>query len=376
MSSSAALRKVVRGLHRWLAFASGLVVSVVATTGAVWSFETEISDLVYAYRKVEPLDRPYLSIARIRKISAPYLDGINSIYFLGRDRCLTVRRWTKDSDGVMHNQYLHLNPYTGEILAKQLEGRSFFEWVLELHMNLLLGSAGEQIVRYSTLVFLFILITGIYLWWPRNKQARRQRFSFNWRRSASWKRKNYDLHTVLGFYSSWIILFAVLTGLAWSFQWADRALYYVATAGEPYQDYTDYASTSDPQLVGKEDMDDLVLRRAIRAYGRAYHNLWFYPPQDAEEAYYVYVNPAPTTFYTGESFYFDQRTGELLAVENAATLNRGQRLRNMYYDIHIGKILGLPGQLLLFFASLIVASLPVTGCYIWWGRKNKRARPR
>jgi uncharacterized iron-regulated membrane protein len=44
----------------------------------------------------------------------------------------------------------------------------------------------------------------------------------------------------------------------------------------------------------------------------------------------------------------------------------------MYYDIHIGKILGLPGQLLVFFASLIVASLPITGFYIWYGRKFKR----
>jgi uncharacterized iron-regulated membrane protein len=43
----------------------------------------------------------------------------------------------------------------------------------------------------------------------------------------------------------------------------------------------------------------------------------------------------------------------------------------MYYDIHIGKILGLPGQLLAFFACLVIASLPITGFLIWYGRKKK-----
>jgi uncharacterized iron-regulated membrane protein len=42
----------------------------------------------------------------------------------------------------------------------------------------------------------------------------------------------------------------------------------------------------------------------------------------------------------------------------------------MYYDIHIGRIIGLPGQLLLFFSSLIVASLPFSGLLIWIGRKK------
>jgi uncharacterized iron-regulated membrane protein len=44
----------------------------------------------------------------------------------------------------------------------------------------------------------------------------------------------------------------------------------------------------------------------------------------------------------------------------------------MNYDIHTGAIIGLPGKILAFFASLIVASLPITGFYIWWGRKQKQ----
>jgi uncharacterized iron-regulated membrane protein len=44
----------------------------------------------------------------------------------------------------------------------------------------------------------------------------------------------------------------------------------------------------------------------------------------------------------------------------------------MNYDIHVGAILSLPGKILAFFASLICASLPVTGFIIWWGRRKKK----
>jgi len=48
------------------------------------------------------------------------------------------------------------------------------------------------------------------------------------------------------------------------------------------------------------------------------------------------------------------------------------KLLRMNYDIHTGAILGITGKILAFFASLIAASLPVTGLYIWVGRKKKK----
>jgi uncharacterized iron-regulated membrane protein len=43
----------------------------------------------------------------------------------------------------------------------------------------------------------------------------------------------------------------------------------------------------------------------------------------------------------------------------------------MNYDIHTGAILGLPGKIFAFLCSLLIASLPISGCYIWWGRNKK-----
>jgi len=98
-----------------------------------------------------------------------------------------------------------------------------------------------------------------------------------------------------------------------------------------------------------------------------------YYPDNTHASYTVYLNPNSKTYYGSTTRFYDQRTGALIKTETPEDLNRGQALRDMYYDIHVGRILGLPGQLLAFFGSLIAASLPVTGFYIWYGRKFKKS---
>jgi len=53
------------------------------------------------------------------------------------------------------------------------------------------------------------------------------------------------------------------------------------------------------------------------------------------------------------------------------------KLNNMNYDIHVGQILGITGKIIAFLASLVCASLPVTGFIIWWGKrkKSKKGKP-
>ncbi len=91
------------------------------------------------------------------------------------------------------------------------------------------------------------------------------------------------------------------------------------------------------------------------------------------------INHRPGTYYNADYYHFDQYSGkELEATGTYAgsfdNSSMADKIKRMNYDIHVGAILGLPGKILAFFASLIAASLPVTGFYIWWGRKKKKAR--
>jgi uncharacterized iron-regulated membrane protein len=81
-------------------------------------------------------------------------------------------------------------------------------------------------------------------------------------------------------------------------------------------------------------------------------------------------------FYNADNLYFDQYTAKQIPVSywgKYADANAGEKATRMNYDIHIGAIAGLPGRILMFFAALITASLPVTGFYIWWGKKKKKS---
>lgn len=368
-------KKSIRIIHRWLGFVSGLVVFIVALTGAIYSFENEISDMAYAYRKVEPRNQPQIAISKIKEATEPYLNDINAIYYGGIDRPIAVRERGKTSGGEVYNRYVYLNPYSAEVVHTQMnDALSFFDVIVQLHINLMLGEVGSYIVKYATLIFFFLVISGIYLWWPKNQKGSKQRLTFDWKRNTRWKRKNFDLHAILGFYTCWIVLFAVITGLAWTFQWVDETIYAAATLGKPYKTWDETFSVSDTLIKPASSIEDRVLKHAILDHGQVSDNKRFYYPIGENGVFRVYFTPEADVFYKDVSYHFDQRTGELLKKEMPETKNNGEYLRDMYYDIHVGQVLGFPGRLMMFFASLITASLPVTGLFIWWGRRQKKRR--
>ena len=95
-------------------------------------------------------------------------------------------------------------------------------------------------------------------------------------------------------------------------------------------------------------------------------------PEDSLQTQFVYIENGGN--FDRINLQFDQYSGQLLNKKTYADKNNGEKIRSLNYAIHSGGILGLPGKILAFFASLISASLPVTGFYIWWGRNNKKKK--
>tara|TARA_Y100000588_G_C13370825_1_gene550581 strand:+ start:147 stop:413 length:267 start_codon:yes stop_codon:yes gene_type:complete len=75
--------------------------------------------------------------------------------------------------------------------------------------------------------------------------------------------------------------------------------------------------------------------------------------------------------YKRMEFYFDQNSLRLQETITFESRNSGGKYGVMNYDLHVGTIGGMPTKILAFLASLICASLPITGFYVWWLRKNK-----
>lgn len=109
-----------------------------------------------------------------------------------------------------------INPYTGEITGID-DGKGFFMKMMRLHRWLLDeykrdGSFawGKTIVGYSTLVLVIIIISGLVIWYPRNKKVLKNRLKI--KTKAGWFRFLYDLHVSGGFYAALLLLVLALTG--------------------------------------------------------------------------------------------------------------------------------------------------------------------
>lgn len=127
-------------------------------------------------------------------------------------------------------------------------------------------------------------------------------------------------------------------------------------------------------------LTDLVWRQVEKDVPSKYATLLFVLPQTKKDAILVRANPEKETLYKTDFRYFDQFTGKEFSAAYVWGKWHDARptadyIKRMNYDIHTGAILGFPGRIAFVFAALIVASLPITGIYIWWGKRFKYNLP-
>lgn len=368
-------RKTVRKLHLWLGLASGLLVCFLGITGCILAFEREIEHFTAPYQFVSPQSASLLPPSQLKAIAERSLSNGRKVVSLeyGDNGKAALAYYYNEQE----YWQVFLNPYTGEVLKRKNIKHDFFRIITDGHYSLWLPhQLGQPIVASATLVFVVMTISGLILWWPKNKAARKQRFSVKW--NARWRRVNYDLHNVLGFYTTWVCIFIAASGLVMGFQWAAKALYWASSGGKTMP--VAAATLSDTTLADARPLTDLAWERAL-ALLQADKSLSITFPATRSADIVIAVNNRPGTFYNQDVYHYDQYTlkplqaggiydGLYLGLPTAAKLNR------MNYDIHVGAIGGLATKLLAFFASLTAASLPITGFLIWRGRKKKsRVKP-
>ncbi|WP_460500872.1 PepSY-associated TM helix domain-containing protein, partial [Hymenobacter agri] len=259
------IKQAVGKLHLWLGLASGLVVFVVSLTGAIFTFQDEIRDLTERGRKVEPRATPLLLPSRLQAAALARHPGVDRhttwVTYFGPERAATVFF----TDSARRPILVSLNPYTGRLVNEQNLQRHFFSIVQEIHMTLLLPEpAAKWVVGGSVIIFLLMLGTGLVLWWPKRKQERRQRLTIKWR--ARWRRVNYDLHSVLGFYVASVAGLLALTGLFMVFPALLDAAVLAANGGRTYPQETAVARIDTLQAVpaATQPLPDLIYRAVRR----------------------------------------------------------------------------------------------------------------
>ncbi|HET9502473.1 MAG TPA: PepSY-associated TM helix domain-containing protein [Hymenobacter sp.] len=391
-------KKLIGKLHLWLGLASGLIVFIVSITGCLYVFQREIFEVVHRdavfitppAAAAQPL--PYSVIWQKAQAA---LGQDQQVYYANAYRA-PDRAWSfmtyKGTPGkpyfggqveVLRSAYV--NPYTGQITGIIDNKTEFFQLVKSVHWDLLLGDAGRWVVSYSTLTFVLMLLSGLVLWWPKNKAARKQRFKIKW--DASGKRLNYDLHNTVGFYVTLVSLVIALTGLTWSFDWVRNGITYLATGhtadahgGKGGKGGKKGMSKEKPAALSAADqaLADQTLNAAVRdAWQRipAAVLVSAKPLTSLKDPLTVRVNEGEGIRFRSDQLTYDARTGAFQKAELYRDKPGGEQFIGMNYDIHVGAILGWPTKILAFVASLVCATLPVTGFFIWWNRLKKNKKP-
>jgi len=374
--------RVAAWLHLWLGLVTGIIMIIVCLTGCIWIFQDEITGLMEPETKITAQAAPVIKPSALMHISDSLYPNkkLNyATYQQGRAITLALGQGRKG------NTILRINPYTAEVISKverKEDETDFFRFILNGHRFLWMPyEIGRPIVNYGTLIFVIILITGMVLWWPKkwNKTTREQSFKIKWK--ASFKRVNYDLHNVLGFYSLLVLAAIALTGMVYGIEWYSKGLYWVTSGGQTLPDFK--RNTSDSLQLGKfytpQQVMDLSWNKVVAEHPEAKGFYYvFADTSKPSSAISITIYPTVGKYYNTRTFSFDQHTGRALPAPNKVygtsfeDASVSDKIRRMNYDIHVGSILGLPGRILAFFAALIGASLPITGFIVWWGKQKKK----
>lgn len=354
-------------IHLWIGLVLGLLFFIVAFSGALYTWAPEISRIIY-HEAVKPQDAPLVPVSTLKATldrEFPSGDFRTALY---RDPATAAQVLLYGNGTYYH---ANLNPYTGELIHIQDMNTGWLNYLKLLHRNLILGKVGQKIVHWVTFLFLIMVITGLVLWWPANRKARKHRLTIKW--NAAPKKLNYDLHNVLGFYATWVVIFCILTGLFWGFEVVKESLKTITGEHDRVYDQPISAGRATGEVFDQfAVLDSLAMvllqrhpEKAIRISN---------PHQENEPIRVAVIRPQPLVSNT-DHYYFDRYSGKAITGDFAADLHEKtspfHKINGLVYDIHFGTILGLPGRLLVFFASLIAASLPVTGFLVWLGKRKK-----
>jgi uncharacterized iron-regulated membrane protein len=368
-------KKITHQLHLWLGLASGLVVFIVSITGCLYAFKTEIEAFTEPYLFAETRAKTALAPSVFKEKANKIFPKkhLHAINYAGKGRSVEAIFYGYEPS---YYNIIYFNPYTAEVLKVKDMDYDFFRIVLMGHYYLWLPpTIGQPIVASATLIFVFLLISGIVLWWPKNKAAAKQRFQFKWKSATQWKRKNYDLHNILGFYASWVVLIIALTGLIWGFEWFANSVY-LRLGGEKSMVFTEALSDTTHKKVmnANAPMIDMVWQK-VRMEQANINAIEVHIPDSDSASIAVNTNTEVGTTWKTDYRYFDQYTMKELSVNHLSGRFEEAKLADkairMNYDVHVGAIFGLAGKVLAFLVSLVAASLPLTGFYIWLGRRNK-----
>ncbi len=399
------MKKIFRKIHLWLSVPFGLIITLVCFSGAMLVFENEVNewfrrDLYYVETVKEsplPMDKLLEKVATTLPDSVS-VTGVSISSDPGRAYQVSLSKLRRAS--------LYVDQYTGEVKGKS-ERSGFFMFMFRMHRWLLDSMNpgnegifwGKMIVGVSTLLLVFVLISGIVIWWPRTRKALKNSLKIT--ATKGWKRFWYDLHVAGGMYALIFLLAMALTGLTWSFPWYRTAFYKVFGVEVQQRAAQGHEQKSDAQ---KRDTKLAAHREKKREGNEVRKGERSRRPENNHSDMYSVTSPfvywqeiydklrrqnpeykqisissgtASVSFNrfgnqrASDRYSFNTDNGEFTETSLYQHQDKSGKIRGWIYSVHVGNWGGMFTRILTFIAALLGSALPLTGYYLWIKRLIK-----
>lgn len=384
---------------RWH-FYAGLFVApfmiLLALTGIIYLFKPQLDPLLYDHLlNVTPAHHSLSADEQLSHVQATYPQGHISQY-------LPPINPQRSGQFVVHNGghelNVFINPYTGQVLGEQDAKLNLQAVARALHGELMIGTLGDRLVELAAGWGVVLVVSGLFLWWPRGQSAA----GILWPRLSRRGRVLWrDLHVVTGFWGAALLLFMLISGMTWTGFW-----------GKQYADLWNRFPVAMWNDVPKSDIEARSLNTANRQtvpwamentpmpvsgahaehMAHAAHTSGPAAPgitlqavvdtataRQVEAGYSITLPTTATGVFTIAVFaddprndatlHVDQYTGTVLADVRWKHYSNVARATEMGVMLHEGKLFGPLNQIVMLLVCLMILLSSVSGLVIWWKRR-------
>ncbi|WP_417493298.1 PepSY-associated TM helix domain-containing protein [Maricaulis sp.] len=369
-------RRIIFWSHLSVGVTVGLIVFLLSATGVLLTYERQMLDSAGVRLSQDTMAGAPLTADELAVIAAR--DGSQAqrslVFHRDADRPVEI------SAGRGRTSLVH--PYTGEPLESGAGPmQDFFRSVTSLHRYLAMSGeareTGAAITGAANLAFLFILVSGFYLWWPKAWRWSFIKLNLLFRKNLpSAKARDYNWHHVFGIWALVPLLAVVISGVVISYPWAGNLL--ARAYGEAPSAQRGPPGSGGGDADAGQELAPLQHSAALQDMletARASDSRWrtisiALPASPSAPSVELTVDTGNGAQYDRKRLLtFDRSDGSLLTdVVVAQTQSPYRRARIYLRFLHTGEVYGWWGQTLAGLGSLAALFLVWTGLALAWRR--------
>ncbi|GAA5122420.1 PepSY domain-containing protein [Luteolibacter yonseiensis] len=360
------VRKTIFWLHLGIGLLAGVLVLMMSVTGVLMAFERQI---------VEKADGFHITATGNPLGPEAHLDGLRTAKqppsSLGFERDATrpvVYQFGKE-------KAVFSDPYTGKSLGNgNTAVRGFFKFILSWHRWLGREGAsqatGKAIIGIGNLMFLFLLVTGVFLWFPKRWTRSGVKAITLLQKRLKGRARDWNWHNVFGFWAAIPLLVIVISGTVISQPWATTLVFHLAGETPPVQgERKKPAPFTLPESLAGLDAAFATVKSSNPDWQSIQLQLPF-----AKTATFIVADSHRGRPDLRRTITVDLATSGIVKSEGFDDLGPGRQTRTWIRWLHTGEAGGLPGQTIAGLAATASAVLVWTGFALSFRRFFKKRR--